>query len=98
MKRRDFLKLSLVSTAVAGLLPRVFLKARPFKAASMPLPAEPDPFLPLQGFGNDLAGSGLEHYNNASFSEMNRDILRHRLPAGWTESRLARVAESGELL
>ena len=98
MKRSDFLKLSLISTAVAGLLPRVFLKARPFKAAVAPLPIEPDPFLPLQGFGNDLAGSGLEHYNSVSFSEMNRDILRHRMPAGWTESRLAGAAESGELL
>ncbi len=98
MKRSDFLKLSLISTAVAGLLPRVFLKARPFKAAAMPLPIEPEPFLPLQGFGNDLAGSGLEHYNDASFSEMNQDILRHRMPAHWTESRLAEAAESGELL
>ena len=98
MKRSDFLKLSLISTAVAGLLPRVFLKAGSFKAVVAPLPTEPDPFLPLQGFGNDLAGSGLEYYNSVSFSEMNRDILRHRMPAHWTDAHQAELSESGELL
>ena len=98
MKRRDFLRLSLISTAVAGLLPRVFLKARPLAVAVPHLPVEPEPFLPLQGFGNDLAGGGLEHYNDASFGEMNQDILRFRMPAHWTESRLTEFSESGELL
>ncbi len=98
MKRRRFLRVSLLSTVAAATLPRILLKAAPMPPGNLPPAAVQDSLMPLFATGDQLAGTGLDTFNEASFSEITEDILMHRMPIDWSGRRNYMGSEGGELL
>lgn len=98
MKRRRFLRVSLLSTVAAATLPRILLKAAPIPPGHLPPTAVQDPFMPLFATGDQLAGAGLDTFNEASFTEITEDILTHRMPIDWSGRRNDMDPEGGGLL
>lgn len=96
MKRRRFLRVSLLSTVAAATLPRMLLKAAPVPPVNLPAAAE-GPMMPLFATGDQLAGGGLDNFNDASFLEMSEDIRLHRMPIDWSGSRNFMDTEGGDL-
>lgn len=86
MKRRRFLRVSLLSTVAAAALPRILLKAAPISPTNLPPAAAQDPMMPLFATGDQLAGGGLDNFNEASFTEIIEDIRLHRMPIDWSGS------------
>ena len=98
MKRRRFLRVSLLSTVAAATLPRILLKAAPMPPGPPPPVAVQDPLMPLFATGDQLAGAGLDTFNDASFAEITEDILMHRMPVDWSGRRNYMDPDGGELL
>ncbi|MCH7576034.1 MAG: hypothetical protein IIA59_13065 [Candidatus Marinimicrobia bacterium] len=96
MKRRRFLRVSVLSTVAAAALPRILLKAAPISHTNMPPVAAQDPMMPLFATGDQLAGGGLENFNDASFTEIIEDIRLHHMPIDWSGSRDLTDSEGGD--
>ena len=97
MKRRRFLKVSLLSSVAAAALPRILLRAVPLPPGNLPAAAVQDHLMPLFATGDQLAGAGLDNFNDASFAEMSADILAHRMPIDWDGNRNVLDAGRGKL-
>ena len=96
MKRRRFIKVSLLSSIAAATLPRILLRAAPLPPGNLPAAAIQDHLMPLFATGDQLAGAGLDNFNDASFEEMSADILAHRMPTDWGGDPNALDADGGE--